>query len=109
MDTEIVAGLVGLSGETDPWRAVVIRCCTVDRGTVVLTDGQGNCRDSGEEGEGDEETEHLEMIEMSERRESVGTYHDEYGQWELMRIPSMGSVLCGSKCSTRYFHIGFYC
>ena len=72
MDTEIVAGLIGLSGKTDPWRAIVIRCSTIDRGTVVLTDSQGNCRNSGEESENNEETEHLEMVEMRISLKTVG-------------------------------------
>ncbi|KAF1756149.1 hypothetical protein GCK72_012602 [Caenorhabditis remanei] len=61
VDTEIVAGLVRLSGETDPWRAVVVRCSSVVRSTVVLTDGEKTCGCNGDESEEQEVTEHLEM------------------------------------------------
>ncbi|KAF1756153.1 hypothetical protein GCK72_012606 [Caenorhabditis remanei] len=61
VDTQIVTGLVGLGGKTDPWRAVVVRCSSVVRRTVVLTDGEKACRGNGDEGEEHEVTEHLEM------------------------------------------------
>ena len=40
MDTEIVAGLVRVGGETEPWRAVEIVWSSIDRSTVLLTDCQ---------------------------------------------------------------------
>ena len=40
MDTEIVAGLVGVGGKTEPWRAVEIVWSSIDGSTVLLTDSQ---------------------------------------------------------------------
>ena len=61
MDTEIVASLIGVGGETEPWRAVEIVWSSRLGSTVLLADCQSDGGGKGDKAEMENDTEHLKF------------------------------------------------